>query len=148
MQPLQLWTDAENAILREKCRLHYSAGQLRVFLPGKSRNAIIGRLKRMGLSTGNRQGDNSVTAKTKAKRTNRKVVVAPAVVPEPFVARPARDAQPRLLSFLELREGQCRYIVSESLAAYEVVYCGADAVGETSWCGPHYRLCHQPSRHG
>jgi hypothetical protein len=58
----------------------------------------------------------------------------------------AKDAVPRKLKFLELQHGHCRYILDEGdgPANVDSVYCGADTVGDGSWCGPHRRVVFQP----
>ena len=43
------WTEQDDAILRQKWSQGLSATQIMLLLPGRSRNAIIGRVHRIGL---------------------------------------------------------------------------------------------------
>jgi GcrA cell cycle regulator len=45
------WTDEETALLRELATADHSATQIAMRIPGKSRNSVIGKLHRLGLST-------------------------------------------------------------------------------------------------
>lgn len=66
------WSDAENATIREKWAIGWSASQIAMVLRGRSRNAVIGRLHRLGLNDGSR-------AKPGPKKTYRTRIKAPSV---------------------------------------------------------------------
>jgi hypothetical protein len=54
------------------------------------------------------------------------------------------EPDPRLRTeFLKVREGQCRYIVSES--AKDAICCGSPTLGTSSWCAWHWRIVYVPS---
>lgn len=66
------WTDQQTALLREKWAAGWSAAQIAQVLPGKSRNAVIGRVHRLGLNDASR-------SKPGPARTYRPKLKAPAV---------------------------------------------------------------------
>jgi hypothetical protein len=64
------------------------------------------------------------------------------VEPEPVETPPVLfsqpvflDLEPRMLSFLELQRGQCRYLLPDA-------YCGAFSQAGSPYCTEHHKLCY------
>jgi hypothetical protein len=55
------------------------------------------------------------------------------------------DATPIMVPFMELRNGQCRYIPG-TVNGSNTIYCGAPVEDGQSYCSPHCRTCFQPRR--
>lgn len=94
---------------------------------GKSRNSIIGKARRMGLS--------ARTSPIKIKPGNR-------------AGRPKKDAAARRraaivgdnVHFLDLGKGQCRFPMWGNDEAPSHIYCGCDTEGHSNYCPDHKRL--------
>lgn len=147
------WTQAMDERLLAAWRGGASARQiyLQREFPGRTRNAIIGRLWRLR----RKQGADVVTHRSnepvpkKRKRpprydTKRDAVVAPTPVKVPPEAIGARR-----LPLLELKRADCRFIVTDHTAPVHL-YCAVDAsdfvdhFGNNCYCAFHQRLMRAP----
>jgi len=143
-----VWHAERDEALR---RLHaegLSAGRIAIELDcGLTRNAVIGRIHRLGLSLAARTkpektrprprqagGDNSI-----AGRINRKLKQEPMRPPAPALPAEAvpRRPQRRRKQFFELKESDCRFPFGEQ----SFVFCAAEALPNRSYCGEHFALC-------
>lgn len=112
-----------------------------------SRNAVVGRLHRMGLTSENKACDptNRLPREPRKYKPRLRIVSANGnsnrqriiVVPdaEQFQCR-AVDVIPRNLTLLELEPGDCRYPYGDS----EFTFCGHPHMEGSSYCGPHFSL--------
>lgn len=149
------WDDNRIEQLKKLWSDGLSASQIAAELGGVTRNAVIGKVHRLGLS-------GRAKAKPAAAARPRKVVKAPVrtttvvargnlavvelVEAEPVVM-PVREnvviPMSRRISIMELREGVCRWPMGDPLQA-DFVYCGADCgIGHT-YCDAHSRIAFQP----
>jgi GcrA cell cycle regulator len=125
----------------------------RKFGTSYTRNAAIGRSKRMGLSgmdPGERQLERALNAESvRPKRFSRRGVVpeAPAPAPRPL-AEPAKlrcvGISPRLVSLIELAPGDCRYPYGGDKDDEPIVFCGHPRRDGSSYCTPHFHLTQGP----
>jgi hypothetical protein len=115
-----------------------SAGKIAADI-GTSRNATIGKLRRLGAIRGDagRQEPAHLAASNKGRKRIETTVKPPQPPkPEPVPASfIQRDFSPR---------GHCRWIDGE--VGKEWGCCDARAMPGRSWCGPHARLVHAGSR--
>lgn len=153
------WSDAHTDRLKELWAEGFSASQIAVQLGGITKNAVIGKVHRLGLHHHQHGGDRKAVPhrtrgpgrKRSSQRTEPRVftaeprfaetasvdeVVFPAFVPaELAIPKP----ESRRLTFDELSEtGMCKYIEGTKKPW---TYCGHDALEDSSWCAYHRALC-------
>jgi GcrA cell cycle regulator len=133
-----------------------SASQIAAELGGVTRNAVIGKVHRLGLS-GRAKAKSTSVARPRVKAAAKPQRVATVVsrgnlavvevIETRMEAMPLREAviipMSRRISIMELKEGVCRWPIGDPLHA-DFVYCGADCgVGKT-YCEAHGRIAYQP----
>jgi GcrA cell cycle regulator len=152
------WDGDRVELLRKLWQDGISASRIAAQLgAGITRNAVIGKVHRLGLSgrakpaasTGaprvKRVAAPHATQKTVALRGNtvmlREVVIAeeyePAVLPEAVVI-PISER----VTITELRDNMCRWPLGDPLAP-EFRYCGTKCDPATPYCSPHARMAYQ-----
>jgi GcrA cell cycle regulator len=114
-----------------------------------TRNATIGRGKRMGLVVPHRQKVR-LKQMRKAKAPRRTKVrerrAAESSRPEsaPTPSEPAKlrcvGMAPRLLSLVELEPGDCRYPYGGDKDGEAIAFCGHPRRAGSSYCTPHFHL--------
>lgn len=166
-----MWTDERVELLKKLWTEGLSASQIAAQLGSVSRNAVIGKVHRLKLSSRGR-----ATAAPVAKKKH----VAPAPAPKPVTAaRPAAqpqrivaasvgatalqvqfDAEPvthhvmrpandvvvpisRRLQLVELSERTCKWPNGDPLSE-DFSFCGNDAKDSGPYCGYHARVAFQP----
>jgi len=161
------WTDERVALLRKLWEDGLSASRIAAELAGGvTRNAVIGKVHRLGLSGRVKAQAASSPARARPKLSNQ-----PARSPmQPRAAgmsmrgntalalqhRPAPMPMPRAgsgdnvvpmaenVTIMELRESMCRWPVGDPASA-EFRYCGGKApIGEGPYCSYHSRMAYQP----
>jgi GcrA cell cycle regulator len=115
-----------------------------------TRNAALGRGKRMGLVVPVRRADRPTSAKAAgpkpAKSRKRSGVEAHPQEPEatPVPAAPVRlrcvGVSPRLISLVELEPGDCRYPYGGDKDDEPIAFCGHPRRPGSSYCTPHFHL--------
>jgi GcrA cell cycle regulator len=121
-----------------------------------TRNAAIGRAKRLGLKAG-------VGRKAALRPPRRKLPPRPvpesqprthgttikAVAPPPAPVKPVKlrcvGIRPRLLAFADLEPGDCRYPYGGEKEGEAYAFCGHPRLPRSSYCGPHHALTHGPA---
>lgn len=176
-----LWTPEQDALLIKLLAegLTYrrcGAQMVAAGFPDRSRNALIGRARRLGLSQPKPKKDADRRSATETSTVSR-VLGRKAAVQTPAVARPRpeerapapapvalpparvpvvkapRDRAPVATRFLELRagDGLCRWPLwpdHERIALERKFVCGAPALPGTSWCPACSRLAGRPVAEG
>ena len=163
------WTDERIDILKRLWADGLSASQIATELGGVTRNAVIGKVHRLGLS-GRTKGAASTAPRV------RKPVIAPVrapsgrVVQQSSVSYASRGnaalkpimvaetalvalqeqriedvvvAMSRRISIMELRDGVCKWPLGDPMSA-DFVYCGADSPQSAVYCACHSRMAYQP----
>ena len=160
------WTDERVDILRKLWQDGLSASRIAAELAGGvTRNAVIGKVHRLGLSG---------RAKTQSSANRQKTTKAPSLttaMPQRAAAMPMRGnlalalqerpmASPQSrrsyddnvvpmtanVTIMELRETMCRWPVGDP-SSPEFRYCGGKApIGEGPYCAHHSRMAYQPSQ--
>lgn len=144
------WTEERVALLRKLWAEGLSASQIAKQLTGVTRNAVIGKVHRLGLA-------GRATPSRPAKRPVRQArprVIGPAAprmrLPsnEPRVVipdlEPLRGEDGKAATVLTLNEQMCKYPIGDPTDA-DFAFCGrAPSCGP--YCVDHARLAYQPSQ--
>ncbi|MCW6511043.1 GcrA family cell cycle regulator [Lichenifustis flavocetrariae] len=152
------WTDERVEQLSKLWLEGRSASQIAAELGlGVTRNAVIGKVHRLGLAGRAKVVAPQAQGRTKAKA---QVTAAPeveeveaTVVPLRNVPTPIQDAVGELaippserVTIMELRETSCRWPMGDPSHA-EFRFCGAKtAIGSGPYCATHARLAFQPTQ--
>jgi GcrA cell cycle regulator len=116
-----------------------------------TRNAAIGRGKRMGLIGAARRGDRPEPTKARRPAKARKCrdAESPRSEPQPetvpvVAAAPVMlrcvGMSPRLISLVELEPCDCRYPYGGDKDDEPIAFCGHPRRKGSSYCAPHFRL--------
>jgi GcrA cell cycle regulator len=153
------WNDERVELLKRLWAEGLSASQIASRLGGVTRNAVIGKVHRLGLS-GRATSSRSASPRprrTQAPRQHRAPALmfgtrgntalkpvyeediepAPAPVTELYIP-PAERA-----SILTLKESMCRWPIGDP-GEEEFHFCGRKKVGTIPYCEHHARLAYQP----
>jgi GcrA cell cycle regulator len=149
------WTPEHSQALREYVARGISfaraAAEINTrFGTAYTRNAAIGRGKRMGLVVPVRREDRPTPARKAqrpAKLRARHDVASQRPEPELVSAVPAAPVQlrcvgisPRLLPLVELEPGDCRYPFGGDKDGEPIAFCGHPCRAGSSYCTPHFHL--------
>jgi GcrA cell cycle regulator len=134
-----MWTDDAIAMLRQMWLDGFSATQISGALKaarlkaGVTRNAVIGKIHRLGLTGRTTQWPPLAKQTTVCQPRRGRPGPLPAPAPKP---QPTPDAlQPLNTPLIDLRFGQCRAIVAGTGA--DALFCGHDVAKGSSWCAHH-----------
>lgn len=120
-----MWTDERVALLRKEWAEGLSAAQIARHLGGVSRNAVIGKLHRLG-SAPRMRAVNHNAIKTAHIAATRK----PVEPPEPVA--------PLNVPFIDRKPGQCKAITDAT--PFEQRCCGHPAAPGEPYCAAHKQL--------
>jgi GcrA cell cycle regulator len=152
-----MWTTERVALLKNRIAAGLSCAEVARELE-VSRNAVIGKANRLGLSR-----LKSMTAGQPARSDNAKIAGLErprAKSPRQGIVTPHQIAQalrrkPRLpfaevpvdianrCSLLELQQGQCRWPISEP-GAQDFGFCGSERAQGVPYCAGHARMAYRP----
>ena len=163
------WTDERIELLKKLWSDGLSASQIAGELGGVTRNAVIGKVHRLGLSGRVKSTGSSVPrARKPAIRTQPapsrqqgasggfgvrgNVALKPVIVEDTELVAYAEPEiedvvvpMSRRVSIMELREGVCKWPLGDPMSA-EFVYCGADCKVGTVYCSHHSTMAYQPTQ--
>jgi GcrA cell cycle regulator len=123
------------------------------FKSAYSRNAAIGRAKRMGLAGPDRPKDwPKLPPKAKAPRLHklreRYAAEFMRLMPVFEKAEPVKlrcaEIDPRHLSLIELASGDCRYPYGGDEEVEAITFCGHPRRENSSYCAAHFHLTRDP----
>ncbi|WP_036292940.1 GcrA family cell cycle regulator [Methylosinus sp. PW1] len=160
------WTDERVEMLRKLWNDGLSASQVAAEIgAGITRNAVIGKIHRLGLA---QRAKTPIAARPRVAKPQRPQQVAaprmhhghaPAVVGNVALALAPRalvmpDARPQeevvipmseRVTLMELRESMCRWPIGDPTSA-EFRFCGARSPGGggSPYCGYHSQIAYQP----
>ncbi len=145
------WSEERVALLRKLWAEGLSASQIAKQLGGVTRNAVIGKVHRLGLAGG---ATPSRPAKRPVRQARPRTLgpTAPRLRPPssvPLVVIP--DLEPlkfedgRAASVLTLNESMCKYPIGDPTDP-EFAFCGRGVFGSHPYCQDHARLAYQPSQ--
>lgn len=131
-----------------------SAGQMAKELGnGYSRNAVIGKCKRLGLTLPNHGIRRAAVTKSPRTHPNRDNLLATRIRAKSRAAQnayaavasiPAPDS--RNLTFRELDRRECRWATNDAAPGESHLFCGAKAVRGEPYCAFHCRRSLAPPR--
>ena len=153
------WTDENVARLKELWATGASCSQIAAALDcGVSRNAVIGKATRLGLSP---RKTLTVARPRAHMRRNRRSNAAQAIAgvrraqrwqsiePEPLPEEPEEIVIPvaQRRSLMQLNEHTCRWPVGDP-GEGDFFFCGAEPAVDQSYCPAHCRIAHRPTPDG
>jgi GcrA cell cycle regulator len=118
----------------------------REFRISLSRNAVIGKIARLGLvhRHGASKGGGSKPGRVPPRPKPVKSFPAlPALPAAPGEAKRSRVERPGTLSLLELRDGDCKWPDGDGPS---FMFCGRTCVPERPYCEEHLRMAHNEPR--
>jgi GcrA cell cycle regulator len=160
------WNDERVELLKKLWNDGLSASQIASELGGVTRNAVIGKVHRLGLS-GRAKAPTSSSAAPRVRkapappaRSAARSISAPQVRGNVALAsQPVLEAyveteiearidvvvpMSRRVQIMELREGMCKWPIGDPMQA-DFVYCGADCTFGTPYCTYHSTVAYQPA---
>ena len=148
------WTEDRVEKLAKLWASGLSASQVAKELGGVTRNAVIGKVHRLGLS--GRAKPSRPTKRAAAKRTSMprartavsaapRAPKAPAVAPRPvpIEAKPMDDGA--YATILTVTEDMCKWPLGDPSSA-DFRFCGRGADKGEPYCKAHAQLAYQPAR--
>lgn len=147
------WTDEQSELLKKLWADGLSASQIAAELGGITRNAIIGKVHRLGLS-GRAKSAPATPRPRRTPSSTRTVRISRAPIyrdialgVEEVAVSEAIDlvipiGQRRTL--LELTEQTCRWPTGDPCSG-DFFYCGGNPVKGVSYCAYHARMAYQPA---
>jgi GcrA cell cycle regulator len=145
------WTDERVELLKKLWQDGLSASQIAKQLGGVTRNAVIGKVHRLGLS-GRATPSKPARPTFKAPRPARPVTSAPSAprrLSEPAMtahAPPVRyvDEAPGTATVLTLGAHMCKWPIGDP-AQDNFTFCGRRS-GEGPYCNEHSQVAYQPAQ--
>jgi GcrA cell cycle regulator len=150
MIPTQKWTPERVEQLRTCVNAGLSCSQIALEI-GVTRNAVIGKINRLGLSPGSRVAAPGLprprslrTERMSQRRILRAIFAEPVVEMTMIEMAPVESAD--RCSLLELEHGKCRWPINDP-GEVDFAFCGNDAVAGMSYCAGHVRVAYRfPTR--
>jgi GcrA cell cycle regulator len=158
------WTDERVELLKKLWTDGLSASQIAAELGNVTRNAVIGKVHRLGLSGRAKDAKPASSAPQRARKAavrapsapapiapqaHSNVVVAPIplqpVVEEPEVLTEDDVAVPmsERVTIMDLRESMCRWPMGDPTKP-DFRFCGARSITGLPYCTHHARIAYQP----
>jgi GcrA cell cycle regulator len=156
------WTDEKVEYLRQLWLDGKSASQIAAELgDGVTRNAVIGKVHRLGLSGRVKtsapsvprvrqrppQAARSPSARSGGFRGNAALAMArdPHIEAEPEIREDVVIPMSLRVTIVELKEAMCRWPLGDPVTP-EFRYCGIQTQGEGPYCLHHGRMAYQPAQ--
>ncbi len=151
------WTDERVEILKRRWAEGLSASQIAAELGGITRNAVIGKVHRLGLS-GRAKSPSSAAPRPRKPRAHSQMlrVSRPSVRGNTALAHAYEfdaEPEPELIdniiplgqrrSLLELTEETCRWPIGDPGSA-DFFFCGGQTLTSLPYCAYHSRVAYQP----
>lgn len=152
------WTVERELTVRRLWKAGHSAGEINLELGGTTRNAVVGKLFRMGLTKGDRAEGVEIKCLPGARTAGAKVQRRPDGFrrkPDKRLANPVQqlfkaptpvailDIPPHeRVPLLALTKKGCRYPIGDPRAA-DFGFCNGERAAGLSYCGFHARICYQ-----
>lgn len=138
------WTEERVEELKRLWAEGHSASQIAARMGGVTRNAVIGKVHRLGLS------GRAAPAKPKTVATEKVSPVEPVSQPSPL-RHVLRDLPPITelgndrMTVSSIGSGQCKWPIGDP-ASDDFHFCGQAATGGKPYCAYHVQLAFQPSQ--
>jgi GcrA cell cycle regulator len=152
------WTDERVEMLKKLWADGLSASQIAAELGGITRNAVIGKVHRLGLSGRAKSPSSSAPRQRKARahphmlRVSRPTMRGNTALAHAYEYE--MEQEPELLdniipmgqrrTILELNEDTCRWPIGDPGSA-DFFFCGGQTVTSLPYCTHHSRVAYQPA---
>ena len=150
------WTDERVELLKKLWSDGLSASQIAAELGGITRNAVIGKVHRLGLSGRAKSASSTAPRPRKARspmmRIGRASIRGNTALAHAYEME--AEAAPELIdnvipigqrrTILELTEQTCRWPVGDPSSS-EFFFCGGNTIGGLPYCAYHSRVAYQPA---
>ena len=134
------WTDDRVETLKRMWSEGQSASAIAKELGGVTRNAVIGKVHRLGLSNRTEEPEAAAPAPAPAPEpVAREKPAAPRAVPQPAAA----PLRPKKLTLMELTERTCKWPIGDP-ATDKFWFCGLPSVAGKPYCEAHVGVAFQP----
>jgi GcrA cell cycle regulator len=150
------WTDERVEMLKKLWAEGLSASHIAAALGGITRNAVIGKVHRLGLA-GRAKSPSSASSRQRKSRGPVLRVSRPAIRGNTALAQVYEyevDAEPEVVdnvipmsqrrTLLELTAQTCRWPIGDPGTA-DFFFCGGRALTDMPYCAHHSRIAYQPS---
>jgi len=152
------WTDDRVEQLKKLWEAGLSASQIAAELGNITRNAVIGKVHRLGLSGRAKSPSSAAPRQRKVRpaqhmmRINRPVSRGNTALAQAFEVEAEPDPiaydnvvpMSQRLNLLELNESTCHWPVGDPSSA-DFFFCGGKALGGLPDCAQHSRVAYQPA---
>jgi GcrA cell cycle regulator len=153
------WSDDRVELLKKLWQSGLSASQIAAELGFVTRNAVIGKVHRLGLSGRGKPvkiggGEPRRTGRHRAARivyeARRTTKVAAALAELPDHPPPVTEALDNIVPFsqrlhlMELNDATCHWPVGDP-SSREFFFCGGRALTSLPYCAHHSRIAYQPA---
>lgn len=152
------WTDERVELLKKLWSDGLSASQIAAELGGITRNAVIGKVHRLGLSGRAKSASAVAPRQRKARspahmlRIGRGAIRGNTALAHAYELE--AEAEPEFIdniipigqrrNILELTESTCRWPVGDP-GSGDFFFCGGNALGPLPYCAYHARIAYQPA---
>ena len=150
------WTDERVELLKKLWSDGLSASQIAAELGGITRNAVIGKVHRLGLSGRAKSASSAAPRPRKARspmmRIGRASIRGNTALAHAYEME--AEAAPELIdnvipigqrrTILELTEQTCRWPVGDP-GSTDFFFCGGNTLGGLPYCAYHSRVAYQPA---
>jgi GcrA cell cycle regulator len=154
------WAPEHCQVLRENLAKGMSYSEIAEAINAKfntaySRNATIGRARRLGLVSAARPGEPSRLPPKAQPSGSRKLReryasmsgwIVPVFEREETLKLRCVETNPRHLTLLELEPGDCRYPYGGDEDGEAITFCAQPCAADSSYCAPHFHLTSGPGR--
>jgi GcrA cell cycle regulator len=154
------WTEERVEQLKKLWADGLSASQIAAELGGITRNAVIGKVHRLGLSGRAKAPSSGIPRPRKTRPPHMLRAARPSLRGNTALARHAAlayelapEAEPEPIeniipigqrcSLLELNDSKCRWPIGDP-GSPDFFFCGGKPVGELPYCAYHARIAYQP----
>lgn len=152
------WTKERVELLKRLWSDGRSASQIAAEIGGVSRNAVIGKVHRLGLAGRVAKGNGTAPAGSRRPRSEAEtllpVVEVPSVIaPEPPALAVVQATPPvatvalpesARVTIMELRDFMCRWPMGDP-STPDFRFCGDRAITGLPYCAHHSRIAYQPA---
>jgi GcrA cell cycle regulator len=152
------WTDERVELLKKLWSDGLSASRIAAELGGITRNAVIGKVHRLGLSGRAKSASSSAPRQRKARSPSQMLRIGRGGIRGNTALAHAYDieveAEPEVIdnvipigqrrTILELTESTCRWPIGDP-GSGDFFFCGGNAVNGLPYCAYHARIAYQPA---
>lgn len=144
-----IWPDEDIALATKLWLGGFSGSEISDRFDGRySRSAVIVKMSREGVKSPRKRGDSTQAQVLARKKCKPRIVVSnpagppmrPTPIPQPQAADVAR------VSFMDLEDNHCRFIVGDPVGPTVKQFCGDERMTGSAYCNGHHHRCFDPLR--